>query len=315
MIMNTKQIIKRILQILVAIGIIVYIYSRTDTNSLLTAISQLSMPLLLSIFIITFLNMLLQGVKWWILIRKFAPDVKLSAAVRAHLEGAFYSIALPGMAAHDAARSVILAKDHSASTVWAASFTARLTGLIPLLTLAAIGVMLLDERVLPKGTHTALAVTAAVAVVLGVLSFSKKFTRPFRGIIAKIIGAKFMDKLDKLRQSIYIYGKVPKTLALAISISFVVQATVIFVTALMVLAVSNTFYFAECMMFAPLADIAAIALPITPGSIGIREGVMTILFERLNFNGEQIALFATISIAANLVKLVGVIPVIFKKKK
>jgi uncharacterized membrane protein YbhN (UPF0104 family) len=55
-----------------------------------------------------------------------------------------------------------------------------------------------------------------------------------------------------------------------------------------------------------------VALPLTPGGLGVREGLMALLFTRLGFSGEQIALYVTISLIASMVRIAGGIPPLYR---
>jgi len=308
---TAKRILTQTLRAALAIAPIVWIYARTSAAAFREDLASVSVPLIAAVLALIFVNMLLQGVKWWTLIRRFVPGLKLRRAVAVHLESAFYSIMLPA-AAQDVVKSVMLSKSHSPSVVWAASWLARLMGFFSLLIISAAGIIYLDSGVLPNGFRASLVTAVAAIAVLGAASFSKSVTRPLRAAAAKILSPGILGKIEKLREGIYVFKYERATLVQTFLISTVTQFLTIFNASLLVYAVSGSFYFTECLAFVPLVEIMAISLPLTPGGIGIREALMAILFTRLGLSGGQIASYVTISLLGSMVRILGGIPALYR---
>jgi len=313
---NTQSILRkyvlRFLRLALVVAPFVWIYSRTDAGALKEISASVSVPLLFLIAALTFVGILLQGVKWWILIRRFVPELKLGTAVSVHMESTFYAIALPSAAAQDVVKSVMLSKSHNPSVVWAASWLGRLIGLFVMLAYSVFGVLYLKSDILPDGFRASLITAITVMALLGAASFSKRFTRPLRAAAAKLLPAKIMGKAEKLRDGIYAFKYERAALAQTFLISAAIHFLIFFNISLTIYAVSGSFYFIECLAFAPLVEIMAVSLPLTPGGVGIREALMALLFTRLGFTGEQTALYATISLIMSMVRVSGGIPIVWR---
>jgi len=301
-----------LLRIALVVAPLVWIYSRTDADALKGILSSVSVPLLLVIAALTFTVIVLQGVKWWVLIRRFAPELKLGRAVSVHLESTFYAIELPSAAAQDVVKSVILSKNHAPSVVWAASWLGRLIGLFAMLIYSVFGVLYLKSDILPAGFRVSLITAIAAIAVLSAASFSKRVTRPLRSAAAKLLSKNIMAKIEKLRDGIYAFRYERGTLALAFLLSFVIHFLIFFNVSLSVYAVSGSLYLIECFAFVPLVEIMAISLPLTPGGVGVREALMALLFTRLGFGGGQTASYVTISLLMSMVRVFGGIPLLYK---
>ena len=308
---TARKALTRALRVALAVAPLVWIYTRTDAAALGENLASVSAPLVAAIFAFVFVNMLLQGVKWWVLIRRFVPGLRLGRAVSVHLESAFYSIMLPA-AAQDVVKSVMLSKNHPPSVVWAASWLSRLMGFFSLLIFSAVGLMYLDSGVLPDGFRASLLTAVAAIAALGAASFSKSVTRPLRAVAARVLSPKIMAKVEKLREGIYVFKYERATLAQAFLISSAIQFTSIFNVSLVVYAVSGSFYFVECLAFVPLVEIMVVSLPLTPGGLGVREGLMALLFTRLGLSDGQIASYVTISLLASMVRVFGGIPILYR---
>jgi uncharacterized membrane protein YbhN (UPF0104 family) len=305
------KILTQALRAALAVAPLVWIYTRADAAALGENLASVSAALIAAILALLFANMLLQGVKWWTLIRRFVPGLKVGRAVSVHLGSAFYSIVLPA-AAQDVVKSVMLSKNHPPSVIWAASWLARLIGFFSLLIFSAAGLMYLDSGILPDGFRASLLTAVAAITALGAASFSKSVTRPLRSLAARILSPGILAKAEKLREGIYVFKYERATLAQTFLISSLVQFLSILSAALTAYAVSGNFYFIECLAFVPLVEIMAVSLPLTPGGLGIREALMAILFTRLGLDGGQIASYVTISLIGSMVRILGGIPILWR---
>jgi len=312
---SAKRIALFILRAVLVIAPIAWIYARADAGSIVTALASTNAPAVVCATALLIVTMMLQGVKWWVLIRRFVPDLGIGKAVSVHLESNFYSIILPSALAQDVVKSVMLSRDHSPQIVWAATWMAKLMGFFTLIILSVAGMLYLESDSLPEGFRTAVIIAVAAITAMGAASFSKRITRPLRAAAVRFAGVKIITFAEKLRDGIYAFRNERATLFQAFLISAAIQLILTFNTSLLIYAVSGKFFFTECLAFVPLVEIMAVSLPLTPGGMGIREALMALLFTRLGFSEGQTASYVTISLALSITKLVGGIPVIFKSFK
>ena len=295
----------RILRVILVIAPLVWIYTRTDAGALWGALGSVRLPLVMFILSLHFFCIVLQGAKWWVLIRRFVPELKLGRAVGVHLESVFYAIALPTAAAQDVVKSVILSRSHSPQIVWAAAWLGKLIGFFVLVVLSVFGALYIQDEILPANFRSSLIGALAVITVMTAASFSKKITRPVRVIMAAALSPKIMRRLERIREGIYTFKHERKTLLQALLVTIVTQLLIIFTVSFMIYAVTGNFYFIECLVFVPLIEIAAISLPLTPGGVGIREALMAALFMHLGLSAEETATYVTISLLVSMVRLAG----------
>ncbi|GBU22779.1 hypothetical protein R80B4_02691 [Fibrobacteres bacterium R8-0-B4] len=309
---SVKKTALFILRAALVIAPIAWIYARADAGSIAMTLASASVPAILCAAALTIVGIVLQGVKWWILIRRFVPNLGAGVAVSVHLESLFYSFVLPSALAQDVVKSVMLSKDHDPAVVWASSWLGRLIGFLALLSYSMVGVALLGDDALPPKFRVTLFAAAGVTVLLCALSFSKRFTRPMGAVAAKVVGAKILTAAQKLRGGIYAFRHERATLALTFAVSAVIQFVAILAISVTVYAVSGRYCFLECLAFVPLVEIIAVSLPLTPGGVGIREALMALLFTRLGFSEGQTASYVTVSLLMSMTRLVGGIPVLWK---
>ncbi len=310
--LSQKKPLLKVLRIVFAVAPLVWIYSRTNFSSIVEILKTAPILVLVLITAITFSTMLLQGIRWWVLVKKFIPDLKLLTTVRVHLESTFYAIALPSSAAQDIVRAVILSRKHSGSVIWASSWIARLTGLAVLMFFSFLGLTTMDNQVLPSGIRLTLFSMFGVTLVMGIASFSKTITRPFRKLETNFPESKIITTLSQLRNSIYNYKNAPATLLNALALSLITQLLLILNAALIFFAVTGQYYFLESLAFIPLIEILSISLPLTPGGIGIREALMALMFRQLNLSADQLGSFVAISLLISLSRLLGAVPLLYR---
>lgn len=308
---SAKKVALLLLRVALVVAPTAWIYARTDIGSIAATLSSASVPAIAAAVALLIVSMVLQGVKWWVLIHRFVPDLRVGRAVAVHIESSFYSLVLPTALAQDVVKSVMLSKSHDPAVVWAASWLGRLIGFFVLLSYSVIGIAYLGNEALPPGFRMSLFTAAGVVVLLGALSFSKRFTRPMGAVAARVIGPKIIAFAKKLRDGIYAFKRERATLAAAFSVSAVIQFVLVACTSVIVYAVSGRSFFMECLAFVPLVEIMAISLPLTPGGLGIREALMALLFTRFGFSESQIASYVTVSLLLTAVRLIGGVPALF----
>jgi len=312
---SAKKTVWFILRILLVAAPIAWIYAKADAGAIAATLASASVPAIACAAAITVVSMVLQGVKWWVLIHRFVPDLPVGKAVLVHVESSFYSIILPTALAQDVVKSVMLSKNHDPAVVWAASWLGRLIGFFVLISYSIIGIACLGNDTLPPAFRVPFFAAVGAVVLLCVLSFSKRFTRPFGAVAAKIIGPKLTATLKKLRDGIYAFKHERATLALTFLVSAVIQFLIVLCAFTTVYAVSGRYLLLECLAFVPFVEIMAISLPLTPGGVGVREALMALVFTRFGFSEGQIASYVTISLLLTTTRLVGGIPVILRSFK
>ena len=300
-----KKNLRRILSVILIIAPLVWIYTRTDVTALGETLGAVHPLILVYISVLYILGMILQGTKWWVLIRRFVPEFGLGKALSVHLESVFYAIALPTATAQDVVRSVILSRSHSPQTVWAAAWLGKLMGFLTLIMLSVFGALYIQEEHLPANFRITVITALALITVMTAASFSKKITRPLRRVMAALLSPKIISKADKLRESIYIFKHERTTLLQTFLITVITQLLIVFIISLTIYAITGNFYFIECLAFVPLVEIAVIALPLTPGGIGIREALMAAFFMHLGLSAEETASYVTISLTVSMLRLTG----------
>ena len=59
-----------------------------------------------------------------------------------------------------------------------------------------------------------------------------------------------------------------------------------------------------------LIELVVVVLPLTPGGVGIREGLIALLFNQMGLGIEEIGIYIFLNILGISVRLLGVIPIL-----
>jgi uncharacterized protein (TIRG00374 family) len=256
------------------------------------------------------LSMLLQGLRWWMLLKAFIPHIKFSRVINVHFIGIFYSIILPTNAAHEVVRAVLLSKDNDYGITWGSTVVSRILGLLVLAILSLYGIFLVSKGALPHGFYVSVLSIFIVLAILFYLSFSKKMTSPIRSIFTKILPAKLQKIIEDIRQGIYLYRDKKAGLFSVFLLTVFIQILLVGITSLIIAGITGRFFLAECLAYVPLIEILSMSIPLTPSGLGVREFLTKLMFNHIGISNEQLGVYIVICFMAILLKLVGVIPVL-----
>ena len=307
-----------IVKYLFALIPIVWIFWKINLNSLGGTIGAIAPWTLPAIIVVGLFLILLQGIKWWLLLRAFIPAISLKEALNYHFKGMYYSIALPTSAAQDVVRTVLLSRKNDYAVGWGATWIARISGLIILVMISFYGILTIDKNILPPGIFQMLLFISAAILLLLVFSFSKSSTQHFKKIFRKLIPKKFLLVVENVRDGIYFYRNKKQHLILVLLITVIIQVLFVFNAVLIIKGITGKYYIAECMAFIPLIEIVCLSLPLTPNGIGIRDGLTALMFHQIALPAEQLGTYIILGFTAILLKLTGGVPIvwemIFKKR-
>lgn len=306
-----KPFIKPI-QYLLAIIPIAYILGRMDFGDISNAIDQIAPWAIPFIIVSSAFALFLQGFKWWYLMRSLVPNLKFSSTIRYHFIGCFYSVALPTSAAQDVLRAIMVGRISDNSSAWAATWIHKIGGLLAVVGISFATFTFFLRSAIPIEFSRIIPVSVVVLIMLLVLSFSKRVTKPVRMGLEKVLPSRVLEPLKNGRQAIYLFRNKPLTLLGSLLLSFCIQFTLILGSAVSAYALTGKFFPFQFMAFIPLIELTLMVIPLTPNGLGIREGLTALFFERLGFTAEETGIYIAFSLLAILVKLAGGIALFWK---
>jgi len=302
---------KRFLRGIAIVGPFVWIYLQIDYPTLLSTLSLLPswvvLPMLLLIP-----TMCLQGVRWWMLLRTCATDLSLGRTLEYHFAASFYSLILPGASAQEIVRAYLLSKSVDYGVVWGSTWLSKLMGMTGWLFVGLVGFFIESHLLNYWNSQIGLVL---LVVSLGLLmavciSFSKRVTRLIRLLFERYLPTTVVSSLSEIREAIFIFRFQKLTMFSAFLLTICLQVILVFGTAVVVYAINGTFMFWSLAAILALIELVVVVLPLTPGGVGIREGLIALLFNQMGLGIEEIGIYIFLNILGISVRLLGVIPIL-----
>ncbi|MEE3232578.1 MAG: lysylphosphatidylglycerol synthase transmembrane domain-containing protein [Candidatus Latescibacterota bacterium] len=302
---------KRFLRGIAIVGPFVWIYLQIDYPTLLSTLSLLPswvvLPMLLLIP-----SMCLQGVRWWILLRTCATDLSLGRTLEYHFAASFYALILPGASAQEIVRAYLLSKRVDYGVVWGSTWLSKLMGMIGWVFVGLVGFFIESHLLNYWNSQIGLVLlVVSLGLLIAVcLSFSKRVTRFIRLLFERYLPTTVVSSLSEIREAIFIFRFQKLTMFSAFLLTICLQVLLVFGTAVVVYAINGTFMFWSLAAILALIELVVVVLPLTPGGVGIREGLIAMLFNQVGLGIEEIGIYIFLNILGISVRLLGVIPIL-----
>jgi len=302
---------KRFLRGIAIVGPFVWIYLQIDYPTLLSTLSLLPswvvLPMLLLIP-----TMCLQGVRWWMLLRTCATDLSLGRTLEYHFAASFYSLILPGASAQEIVRAYLLSKSVDYGVVWGSTWLSKLMGMTGWLFVGLVGFFIESHLLNYWNSQIGLVLlVVSLGLLMAVcLSFSKRVTRLIRLLFERYLPTTVVSSLSEIREAIFIFRFQKFTMFSAFLLTICLQVILVFGTAVVVYAINGTFMFWSLAAILALIEVVVVVLPLTPGGVGIREGLIALLFDQVGLGIEEIGIYIFLNILGISIRLLGVIPIL-----
>ena len=297
---------------IIAIAIpLLLIFKQVDLSKIGSAIQQVRWWAIPVHLLTGLLMMILQGVRWWILIKAFTNKLSLLRSMAYHFSSIFYSLIIPNSISQEIIRTVFATKQAGSIISWSSSWIAKILGIIVSLGFSLCGLALLSGTGIPNSVTVIIIVLFGILLLTIILSFSKKSTRLLRKIFLPLIPKRFLGWIENFREGIYQYRNKKRSLVIVFFCTVLVQLIMVFGITALLFGITGRFYLTECMAYIPLIEMICMAQPFTPNGIGVREALVAIMFKQLGLTNEQLGIYIIISNLAILLKFLGVIPVLY----
>ena len=302
----------RILRAVAIVAPFVWIYAQLDYVELKGVLQRVPYWVLAMALLSPLIPMAMQAFRWWILLRTAVTDLSLWKTLECHFAASFYAMILPGASAQEVVRAFILSRHIDYAVVWGSTWLSKLLGLAGWMGIGLLGIAF-EKQLLNLGsfnTHFLLFAAAAILSLALIASFSKRLTRPVRLLSERFAPKSLLKTLTVIRDAVYVFRTQHRALAYATITTFCIQFALIFGTAIVIYGVSGQFFFWPFAAILALIEVTIVVLPLTPGGIGLREGLMALLFTRIGIGTEEVGVYIALSFLGTLSRLVGGIPVV-----
>jgi uncharacterized protein (TIRG00374 family) len=281
-----KYLQSRYARVAISAGLILVLLARLDLARTARALVHLRADWL-ALSLVTFaVSLVLGNVQWLMLLAEQGIRIPFRRALSFYFVGAFFNNFLPANIGGDVVRIYDVYKDSSkADQAIAATVTDRLVGMVSLAVLAIPAGIYVALRYAHLGLRRdfglaslgiVLAFTAILALACMVV-FSRRLARLLRNLVRPFLVRGLHDRCKQIYESFYLYSSAPRVLGAVAAVSLVVQAlrTMVHyeIARAMGLSIPAIYFF----LFVPVIAIF-IALPISIGGLGVREGLGIFFF-------------------------------------
>jgi uncharacterized protein (TIRG00374 family) len=276
----------RYFRIAVSAALIAFLLLRMDVGRTADVLSSVNAAYFVLALVTFAVSLLLGSVQWRRLLAVQDISISLAKAVSFYYVGAFFNVILPSNIGGDVVRVYDVYKESGKSDeAIAATVTDRMLGLVALGLLAMpAGVYIASSRGtlgLRAGFGTTSILMVLTFVVLLILTFLVLMNRGLARRAARLLRPIFVggtrERARSIYESFHLYRSNLGDLIGALGIALVVQVLRVLVHYEVSLALGLEIPPIYFFLFIPVIAIF-IALPISIGGLGIREGLGVILF-------------------------------------
>ncbi|MBN1602592.1 MAG: flippase-like domain-containing protein [Chitinispirillaceae bacterium] len=305
----------RILQPVIIIAAFYLILKNVSLSVLLETFVNVKWQFVTLFLLVSLVIIALQGVRWWILIRSFTKELSVLSALSIHFSSVFYSIILPNSTAQDVVRTIDVSKITGHSIGWSSAWITKIIGVCVSLFFSIVGLMLIHDIELPPATFYIIFGFFSIIIFSFLLSFSKEITGRFRLFLRTHFPKLPLKQIDNIREGIYRFREKKKGLLLSSAVTVIAQMLSLSSVSILLFSITGKFFLLEVIAFIPLIEMISMAQPFTPGGIGVREALMALMFRQLQLSDENLATYIILSNLIIFLKILGVIPVLFRTFK
>jgi uncharacterized membrane protein YbhN (UPF0104 family) len=247
-------------------------------------------------------NMLLQAIRWWLLLRIQNIRVPLRAAIGLSWIGQFFSLLLPGATGGELVRGYYIFQDAPGARLASVSTLLfdRGLGVFGLVSFAVPAVVILRGQVSRPPQYAALAALIAALAVGCALAVALVWWPPARRLSLALTPARHRPALQFILATYEANGRL---MAACAAVSLASMGLLILAFYLTGRSLDHTLSWVGLAVVVPLVAVAN-SLPIAPGGIGLGETAATVLFVQFGTPiGAEIMLL--VRVAVLLLRLPG----------
>lgn len=278
----------------------------TDLASFRDTLAGAHPVYLIGCAVIYYIGVWISCIKWQLLLNAQGVLVGIVPLMRWYLAGAFTGSFLPSDVGGDLGRGMLAGRViANKSALWSSIALERLTGLAGMLVLAG-GTLALSPALL--GWPPLAPLAAFVALVVGTVILG---TLLVRSASPGWLPLRFSRALAQLRAALAGYGRKPQVITICLALSLLYHTLTVLSTWFVLLSLAPGTAIGPALV-APLVSLIGV-LPLTPGGLGVREGVQAVLLQRAGVDGAMALAAALVSRALLWALTLGGLPALLSE--
>jgi len=280
-----KNIAFYLLKIGITVGLLFFLFSKTDINKMVSIVKEIDLFYLLIALTIFVFTYYLGIVRWHVLLRGAQVVVPISRVALSYLMGLAVNLFIPSTVGGDFARGIDLSVYTSSSKakVFATVILDRMCGYVAVVFLTSFSLIFGYKFVNDPAVLISFGILASILLIILLILFNKRVFH----LMLRIFGRLEMIKkpLIRFHEAIILFRLKSriKTISYALILALLIQIGAVFL--LYFIAKSLRIDIAMIYFFIFVPIISAIAmLPITVGGLGLRDSSAVFFFTRIGLS-------------------------------
>jgi uncharacterized protein (TIRG00374 family) len=309
---------KLLLKIALALALLGALALKMDLRQFLAVLSSASLPLIALATLVQVLIILIAVYRWRVILENFQIHTPPGPLTKIMFIGQFFNLFLPSAVGGDFFRAYYLSKreKRGMSTTLMTTLLERSAGLFALLAIGCLSAAF--HPMIVKGFNLLyLFLGLSVAfMAINVAIFNPSMHRRITRLLCRLRLPDIESKLDLVYRGLGALRKNPRALVDCLLTSFIIQFVSVVIMWLAALAIGISAPFSAFLVFIPVVNLT-LMIPLTPNSLGLREGVYFLLFTQIGVTAETaVALSLMNFLIPTLASLPGaVIYSLYKKEE
>ena len=279
--------VKLLLKVCLSVVLLGLLALEMDLKKFVAVVASADISLILLATAVQIMITLIAVYRWRVILENFQIRTPLWPLTRIMFIGQFFNLFLPSAIGGDVFRGYYLSRrEHRGmSTTLTTTVLERSAGLLALLAIGCIAAA--AHPMVVKGFNLLyLFVGLLIAFVLAnVALFNPWMHKWITRVLCRLRLPNIESKLELVYEGLGTLRKNPKAIVSCLLISFVIQFVAVVIMWLAALAIEVRAPFSVFLVFIPVVNLT-LMIPLTPNSLGIREGVYFLLFAEIGVAAE-----------------------------
>lgn len=280
-----KKVLSVIIKIAVSLGLLAFLFSKTDMQAVLAVVKSADKYFLCLAFMVYFISFILGFFRWEMLLHTAGIKLPTKRVIISLAGGNFFNLFLPSTIGGDFMRTADLAlHTKKAKEVIATVFLDRLSGYIGLVILAIIAVIFGWRYTQDKSIILFLIVISAILTAILIVLFSKTLYLKLNKFFHNPARAhKITEAIKNLHHEIHIFRNHKKVVFMNLLLSIAIQSVIPLAFYLISLSLGIKLRIVYFFIFLPIIAVITL-LPISIGGLGLRDATTILLFAKVGLS-------------------------------
>jgi uncharacterized membrane protein YbhN (UPF0104 family) len=282
-----------VVRLLISLGLLGFVLLSIGLERIGRTLLEADLSLFLAALALYMAGMVLRAVRWQTLLTALGVHIPFMRVTYLYFSSAFFNAFLPTGFGGDVVRVIELSQEAQATAVFGTVVVDRLTGLLMLFVMALVALPF-SLDLLPLQVALSIGAVAAGGLLAGGLVLQGRWLRRLGGRLPGPLSLRGEGALARAYAAVTACGW--RAVGTAMFISLVFNTLLVLINYLAARAVGVELSFNYFLVFVPMLSLT-LALPISIGGLGVREGMAVLLFTQVGVD-EALAVAFSLSVYA-----------------